>query len=195
MTHPEENLHLWRLMAEESECFEHPYPFLTDHARFTYFRQREPNLYYVPHEDFACTVTLMAGLPGSGKDTWLSRNRREWPVVSMDVIRDELGIEPTDNQGRVAQLAQERCRELLRSGISFSFNATNVMRQTRGRWLELFADYRARIEIIYLEPPFAEILRHNKTRSGAVPEGVIQRLADKCEPPTWLECNQLAVSE
>lgn len=195
MTRPEENLHLWRLMAEESECFDQPYPFLTDHARFTYFRQREPNLYYVPHEDFACTATLMAGLPGSGKDTWLSRNRRELPVISLDDIRDELGIEPTDNQGRVAQLAQERCREFLRSGISFSFNATNIMRQTRGRWLELFADYRARIEIVYLEPPFADILRQNKMRSDAVPEGVIQRLADKCEPPTWLECHQLVVSE
>jgi hypothetical protein len=25
--------------------------------------------------------------------------------------------------------------------------------------------------------------------STAVPEAVILRLADKCEPPTWLECH------
>ena len=63
-----------------------------------FFRQREPNLYYVPHEDFACDVTIMSGLPGSGKDTWLARNRPDLPVVSLDDIRGELGVEPTDNQ-------------------------------------------------------------------------------------------------
>jgi predicted kinase len=195
MTRPEENLHFWKLMAEEAGCYDLPYPFATDHARFTFFRQREPNLHYVPHEDFACSVTLMAGLPGSGKDTWLFRNRADLPVVSLDDIRGELGVEPTDDQGRVAQTAQERCREFLRSGTSFAFNATNTMRQTRGRWLDLFADYNARIEIAYLEPPFENLLRQNKTRSKAVPEPVIRKLADKCEPPTWMECHDLTLSD
>jgi predicted kinase len=194
-TRPEENLHFWKLMAEEADCYDQPFPFATDHARFTFFRQREPNLHYVPHEDFPCTATLMAGLPGSGKDTWLSRNRSEFPVVSLDDIRGELGVEPTDNQGQVAQLAQERCREHLRSGTSFAFNATNTIRQTRGRWLDLFADYNARIEIVYLEPPFQNLLRQNKTRSKAVPEPMIRTLADKCEPPTWIECHDLVVSD
>jgi putative nucleotidyltransferase with HDIG domain len=195
MTRPEENLHFWKLMAEEAGCYDRPYPFATDHARFTFFRQQEPNLHYVPHEDFACTVTLMAGLPGSGKDTWLSKNRTDLPIVSLDDIRGELGVDPTDNQGRVAQEAQERCREFLRSGTSFAFNATNTMRQTRGRWLDLFADYNARIEIVYLEPPFENLLRQNRTRSRNVPEPVIRRLAGKCEPPTWMECHSLVISD
>ncbi|HQZ65511.1 MAG TPA: AAA family ATPase [Planctomycetaceae bacterium] len=195
MSRPEENLHFWKLMAEEVGCYDQPYPFATDHARFTFFRQPQPNLHYVPHEDFTCTVTLMAGLPGSGKDTWLSRNRCDLPVVSLDDIRGELDVEPTDNQGQVAQLAKERCRELLRAGTSFAFNATNTMRQTRGRWLDLFADYNARIEIVYLEPPQESVLRQNKSRSSFVPEQVIRKLADKCEPPTWLECHQLVLSQ
>jgi HD domain len=53
MTRPEENLHFWKLAAEEAGCFERPYPFSSDHARFTFFRNPEPDLYYVPHEDFA----------------------------------------------------------------------------------------------------------------------------------------------
>ncbi|QDU64012.1 HD domain protein [Planctomycetes bacterium Pan216] len=195
MTRPEENLHYWKLMAEEAGCYEQPYPFATEHARFTFFRQREPNLHYVPHEVFACTATLIAGLPGSGKDTWLSRNRSGLPVVSLDEIRGDLGLEPTDDQGRVAQAAQERCRELLRSGASFAFNATNTMRQTRGRWLSLFADYNARIEIVYLEPPLETLLRQNNARSNSVPEPVIRKLAQRCEPPTWIECHSLVTSE
>lgn len=193
MTRPEENLHFWKLLAEDAGCFDQPYPFATDHARFMFFRQREPNLHYVPHEDFSCNVTVMSGLPGSGKDTWLSRNRTDLPVVSLDDIRRELGVEPTDNQGRVAQTAQERCREFLRAGISFAFNATNTMRQTRGRWLDLFADYNARIEVVYLEPPFETLLHQNKARNKSVTEPAIRKLADKCEPPTWIECHSLVM--
>ncbi|MBX3443199.1 MAG: AAA family ATPase [Planctomyces sp.] len=195
MTRPEENLHFWKLMAEEAGCYDQPYPFATNHARFTFFRQRAPNLHYVPHEQFSCTVTLMAGLPGSGKDTWLSRNRADLPVVSLDDIRGEFGVDPTDNQGRVAQEAQERCRERLRSETSFAFNATNTMRQTRGRWLDLFADYNACIEIVYLEPTFEALLRQNRSRGTPVPEPVIRRLAEKCEPPTWIECHKLVISD
>ncbi|MEZ6126989.1 MAG: ATP-binding protein [Planctomycetaceae bacterium] len=190
-----ENLHFWKMMAEETGCLSQPYSFATDHARFTFFRQQEPNLHFVPHEDFACTVTLMSGLPGSGKDTWLSRNRSELPVVSLDDIRGELGVDPTDNQGRVAQVAKERCREFLRSGTPFAFNATNTMRQTRVRWLDLFADYNARIEIVYLEPALDTLLQQNKARKKSVPETVIRSLAEKCEPPTWIECHRLRLKE
>jgi predicted kinase len=191
MTRPEENLHYWKLLAEENGCYEQPYPFANDHARFLFFRQREPNLHYVPHEAFACRVTLLSGLPGSGKDTWLSRNRSDLPVVSLDDIRGELDVEPTDNQGNVVQLARERCREFLRAGRSFAFNATNILKQTRQRWIDLFADYNARIELVYIEPPFDRLLRQNKNRKNPVPEQVVRKLAAKCEPPTWTEGHAL----
>ena len=110
MSRPEENLQYWKLTAEENACYDQPYAFANDHARFTFFRQSEPNLHYVPHEEFACQVTVMSGLPGSGKDTWLSQHRADLPVVSLDDIRSELKVEPTENQGQVIQLARERCR-------------------------------------------------------------------------------------
>jgi len=191
MTRPEENLHYWKLLAEESGCYDRPYPFANDHARFLFFRQREPNLYYVPHEAFACRVTVMSGLPGGGKDTWLARNRTDLPVVSLDDIRGELDVEPTDDQGTVVQLARERCREFLRAGTSFAFNATNILKQTRQRWIDLFDDYNARIELVYVEPPFDRLLRQNKNRQNPVPEQVVRKLASKCEPPTWTECHGL----
>ena len=51
------------------------------------------------------------------------------------------------------RFARERCREHLESGRSFAFDATNIVRQTRRRWIDLFADYDARIEIVYVKPP------------------------------------------
>jgi predicted kinase len=195
MTRPEENLHYWKLLAEENGCYEQPYPFANDHARFLFFRQREPNLHYVPHEAFTYEVTVLSGLPGSGKDTWLARNRSDLPIVSLDDIRGELDVEPTDDQGNVVQLARERCRQFLRAGTSFAFNATNILKQTRQRWIDLFADYNARIELVYIEPPFDRLLRQNKGRKNPVPEQVVRKLAAKCEPPTWAEGHSLLLIE
>jgi predicted kinase len=194
MSRPEENLHFWELSAEENDCFSKPYSFANDHARFLFYRQANPDRYYVPHEEYRCTVTMMSGLPASGKDTWLARNRNTLPVLSLDDIRSELDVEPTDNQGGVIQHAKERCRELLRSGTSFAFNGTNLLRQTRQRWIDLFADYGARVEIVYLEPPLSTILERNKRRERSVPEQVIRELGAKCEPPTWTEAHHLVLS-
>jgi putative nucleotidyltransferase with HDIG domain len=191
MGRPEENLHYWKLMAEENGCFEVPYPFQNDQARFLFYRQPNTDLQYVPHEGYRCTVTMLSGLPGSGKDRWLAANRGDLPVVSLDDIRTELDVEATDNQGMVIQHAKERCRESLRSGKSFAFSATNLLRQTRQRWIDLFANYGARVEIVYVEPPFSQILSQNKRRERPVPENVILDLAGKCEPPTLTEAHNL----
>lgn len=196
MGRPEENLHLWKLACEEHDCFTQSYPFANYQARFVFFRAADEakNLHYVPHEDFTCEVTLMAGLPGSGKDTWLARHRDDRPVVSLDDVRSELSVDPTDDQGEVVQLAQERCREHLRAKRSLAFNATNLVRQTRKKWIDLFADYGARIEIVWVEPSLDTVLKQNRQRMKPVPEKVIRKLAGKYEPPTWSEAHSVVYS-
>ena len=89
----------------------------------------------------AIKVTLLAGLPGSGKDTWLTRNR---PEVSLDDLRAELDVDVTGNKGEVVQAGREECRKHLCAKRDFAFNATNSVRQTRKRWIDLFTDYEAR---------------------------------------------------
>src|SRR5262249_21510733 len=190
---PEEDVHLWRLVAEENDCLDRPYPFANDHARFLFYRQGQPNPHAVPFAAHRCTVTMMSGLPGSGKDAWLAANRPDLPVVSLDEVRGDLHVDATDDQGRVIQVARERCRGLLRARRSFAFNATNLVRQTRRRWIDLFADYDARIELVYIEPPLAVILGRNGRRDRPVPEGVIRELAGKCEPPTLTEAHGLTI--
>jgi predicted kinase len=188
---PEENLELWRLVAEENGCFDQPYAFANDQARFMFYAGKLSSLHYTPHEDYCCTVTIMSGLPGSGKDTWLATYRPELPVVSLDELREEAEVAPTDDQGEVIQLARERCREHLRAGRHFAFNATNTIRQTRKRWVDLCADYGARIELVYLEPPLPIILEQNARRARPVPTRAIERLIDKLEPPTLTESHAL----
>ncbi len=190
---PEENLHLWRMVAEEHGCLDAPYAFVNDQARFLFFREQLSSLHYTPHENFRARVTMMSGLPGAGKDTWLARHRPGMPVVSLDALREELDVEPGQNQGRVIQAAREQCREHLRAGRDFAFNATNLTRLTRGRWIDLFADYSARVEMVYLEPPLEVVLAQNRQRPEPVPETVILRLVDKLEPPSITEGHGLEI--
>jgi predicted kinase len=191
MSRPEENIHLWKMVAEENECFEKPFSFANDHARFLFYRNALSSLPYTPREDYRCTVTLMSGLPGSGKDTWLARNCPGLPVVSLDELRAELDVDVTANQGEVIQAARESCREFLRAGKDFAFNATNTMRLTRKRWIDLFADYAARVELVYVEPPLTVIYEQNERRTKPVPKQAIHRLGEKLEPPTWAEAHAL----
>ena len=191
----EDTLNLWKECADENKCLDHPFVFPNDQARFLFFKNPLHSIHYVPHEEYRCVVTMVAGLPGSGKDTWL-KNNYEGPVVSLDGIREDLDIDPTDNQGEVAQAARAKCCEYLRSKTSFAFNATNLLRQMRQKWINLFADYGARIELVYIEPPSLElIIEQNKKRERVVPESVIRSLADKCEPPTITEVHGLVIKD
>lgn len=191
MGRPEENIHLWKMVAEECQCFDKPYAFANDHARFLFYRDALSSLHYTPREEYRCTVTLLSGLPGSGKDTWLARHRPKVPVVSLDDLRVHLEIDATENQGEVIQAAREKCRELLRAGCDFAFNGTNTIRQTRKRWIDLFAEYGARVELVYIEPPLPMILQQNQRRTSPVPAQVIHHLLDKLEPPTRTEGHSL----
>jgi predicted kinase len=191
MTRPEDNIHLWRMVAEENNCYDRPYPFANDHARFLFYRDALSSLHYQPCEEYRCTVTLMSGLPASGKDTWLAEQRPGLPVVSLDDLRTELAVDATDNQGKVVQAARESCRAHLRAGRDFAFNGTNTVRQTRKRWVDLFTDYGARVEVVYVEPPLPVILQRNERRNKPVPRHIIERLVNKLEPPTWAEAHSV----
>ena len=186
-----ENLEFWKIAAEENGCFDQPYPFANDSARVAYYRGTLSSLHYVPREEHRCRVTMMSGLPGAGKDTWLNEERPELPMVSLDELRTELDVEATDDQGQVIQAARDACREYLRAGRDFAFNATNTMRQTRKRWIDLFLDYGARVEVVYVEPPLKVIFEQNKRRSKAVPSSAMRKLVAKLEPPTWTEAHEL----
>jgi len=193
LTRHEDTLDLWRDLALEHDCYEKAFAFANDQARLLLFRDELSSLHYVPHAEYKCSVTLMSGLPGSGKDTWLAKNKPEMPVVSLDGIREELDVTATDNQGQVVQSARERCREHLRAKRDFAFNATNLTQQMRKRWIDLFIDYGARVEIVYIEPPLSTILKQNKERENNVPERVIHRLLEKLEVPTLAEAHAVTI--
>jgi putative nucleotidyltransferase with HDIG domain len=182
---------LFRELCQELECYRAPRSFATPHSRFVYFQHLKGDPNYQAYDTTKFEVTLLAGLPGTGKDTWLQGNRGDLPVISLDEIRKELRISPEETQGEVVQLAKERARRLMRQEQSFIWNATNVTKMMRQQLVELFVAYGARVRIVYLDAPLRTIFQRNRARQEYVPEHVIERLVDKLEPPDATEAHEV----
>jgi len=182
---------LFRDYARERGCLEAPYPFASDHSRFLYFRKAGNDPPYAAYDDTRCQVTLLSGLPGAGKDHYLRHSLPGLPVVSLDALREALGASPSGAQGAVIDEARERAREHLRAGRDFAWNATNLIRPMRERLIDLFAGYGARVRIVYLEVPWAEMARRNAGRSRPVPDAVLRRMAANLEVPDRTEAQQV----
>jgi predicted kinase len=186
-----DNVALFTEYCREHDCLDHPRSFASAHARFLYFRDERRHPDSAAHDDCRAEVVALSGFPGAGKNHWIAHHLPDWPVVALDDIRRELDVDPRESQGEVLNAARAQAREYLRQGRSFVWNATNLSRQVRGNWLGLFADYRARVRIVYLEVPEAVLLRQNRQRAHAVPAAVIERLLDRWEVPDLTEAHQV----
>ena len=177
----------------ELGCLSKPYPFPSDHSRFLYFRRPGRDPAYMAYDDTAGRAIMMHGLPGAGKDAYIDKYLPLLPVVSLDTIREELGIPAGKPQGAVIQLARERAREHLRVGADFIWNATSISRAQRETTIALFTAYNARVEIVAVEVDFALHEEQNRARDAAkvVPERAIARMLERWEYPDLTECHQL----
>jgi putative nucleotidyltransferase with HDIG domain len=188
-----ERIDFFEAYCIEQECYGQPRAFATDAARFRYFHRDDVSPLYVPFEDAICEVTLMSGLPGMGKDSYISRHCPDMPVVSLDDIRRAHKLKPDDKSatGWVAQQAKEQARVYLRAKQDFVWNATNITRQMRSQLIDLFADYGARVKIVYVEKPYNEWQAQNRDREYAVPAAVLNKLLHKLEVPLLSEAHEV----
>jgi len=182
-------IELFREYCAEQECLNAPRKFPSNHSRFLYFRTpgRDPN--YLAHDETTCTATLMSGLPGSGKSTWL--DRQGLPQVSLDAIRIELGTGPVGNQGPVLQAAREQARAYLREGRDFAWNATNLNQELRTPLVDLFTSYGAAVRIVYVEAEHDTLFRQNEARTAEVPRQAIDRMMERWEVPSPAEAQEV----
>jgi predicted kinase len=165
------------------DLLESPWPFPSAEARLAYLRSGpQGSPWHAPQPASGSRMVLLSGLPGSGKDT-LARDRfGDLPVVSLDAIREEMGVGPLDDQGRVRQAGIEAARVHLRRGEDFVWNATCLSRAVRQKICGLALDYDARIEAVSIDVPLGTALARNAGRETPVPAPAILRLAAKREP-------------
>ncbi|MBV8389861.1 MAG: AAA family ATPase [Mucilaginibacter sp.] len=179
--------------CQENDCWGKPREFVSAEAKMYYMQHDNAYLDYVPFEEPMAEVILMSGLPGAGKDTFIKKHYHDWPVISLDDMRTERGISPTDKtgNGQVIQEAKEQARGYLRKQKSFVWNATNTTNQMRTQLIDLFVSYKAKVIIVYIEVPYQSLHGQNKNRDAIVPVSVLDKLAYKLEVPTLWEAHEV----
>lgn len=183
---------LFEELCKENECFGIQREFTSGYGRFLYLNKSEVAPDYVPFDDLKFDVHVMCALPGSGKDHYINRHF-DLPILSLDDLRREHGIKPTDKKrnGQIIQLGKERAKGFMRARKSFVFNATNITSEMRGKWIKLFSEYGGRVKIVYLEVPYSVLMKQNKNREHPVPETVLHQMLRKWEVPSAKEAHEL----
>lgn len=178
-----EKIELCRVIAQEAQCLNGPYSFKDAYTKHAYLSGRnvasDQSLYRASWGE----VILLSGLPGTGKDTWIREHLPEYPMISLDEIRSEMKIKPTDHQGVIIQEAQEQAKVYLRKHQPFVWNATNITRDTRQKQISLFERYGASVRIIYLETGWSTQIERNCGREAEVPVEAIEKMLGKTVPP------------
>jgi predicted kinase len=139
---------------------------------------------------------MLCGLPGTGKDFFIKKPENtmdDLPILSLDDIRREHKIKPTDKKGngQVIQMGKEKAKEYMRSKTNFIYNATNITSDMRSKWISLFNDYGAYVKIVYLEVPYETLLSQNKNREYPVPDDIVEKMIGKLDVPTYKEAHNV----
>lgn len=185
--------------TKELALWEHPYVFANLYTKFQFFQKEDLWQGGQLYDNTTFDVILMAGLPLAGKDTWITQNngklspKEKLPIVSLDDLREKMGIPPTKASGKIVQEALELSRGYLRRRQPFIWNATNLLQDTRQKLVRLFAGYGARVHILYLEVPYQELLRRNRTRPRHIPEAVLDNMIRKLEVPAPWEAYKVTL--
>ncbi|MBK5721062.1 AAA family ATPase [Dysgonomonas sp. Marseille-P4677] len=188
-----ESLDLFEMFCKEQECWGKALEFPTPNARFEYFNTIDGYVGYVPFDNFKCEVTMIAGLPGMGKDHYVKSLKSDIPVISLDAIRHNHKYSPSDKSvtGRVVQEAKEQARKYLRKKQSFIWNATNITRLMRQQLVDLFTLYGAKVKIVYVEKPYSIWRAQNLKRDSPVPENILDKMLRKLEIPQLTEAHEV----
>ena len=185
-------LEVFKELGVENDCFDTPYIFHSDYDRFEYFRKEDnfPNTQLYPEYNFE--ITMLCGLPASGKDSFIVGMNEDLPIVSMDDLRKEMKIKPTDNQGKIIQAAKERSREYCRKKQSFIWNATNLTKQVRSSLISIWLPYKPKIKIVFLHKNINQIVKDNALREekDIVPTKKIWEMHQRLEFPDIQEVHE-----
>lgn len=183
-----DDIEVFRLLAEEQGCLATPKAFVDDYTRMAYFRGAKVLPEFALHQPYqGSQVIVMAGMPASGKNTWVASTHPRLPVVSFDDARSELGLAHGKNEGQVAHAAVDKAKGLLRDRADFVWNATHLSRQMRKKTLDLLYAYGASVTVCYLEQPEREIYRRNTQRDTSLRNKDLERMLYKWEVPTPIE--------
>jgi predicted kinase len=129
------------------------------------------------------TLTLLCGIPGSGKS--FITGRLDGKVVSTDALRKFLwGSESVVEHDRlVFDIIKSVIEYLLDKKDSVVLDATNLTRRRRKTMIDIARRYQAGVTVLWIDCPLEVALARNAARDRKVPVPVIKALYKSIEEP------------
>lgn len=128
-------------------------------------------------------MTILVGLPASGKTKWAMQNRSKNDVV---VCRDDLRMmnygvwfgDPID-ENFITKQEKQMIISAFENGQSVISANTNLNKSNVQGLVNLASQFQAEVEFIYLELPPSTLIEYDKNRDKSVGAKVINRMASK----------------
>jgi predicted kinase len=143
------------------------------------------------------TLTLLRGLPGSGKSTWAKEQVAKDPTKTVRVNKDDLramlhaGVWKGDKTERlVLAVRDDIVHEALAGGIDVIVDDTNLEPKHEQELREIASDYKAKFIVneSFLDVPLKDCIKNDLKRPNSVGHKVINKmhikyLSEKWKPP------------
>ena len=139
-------------------------------------------------------LTMMLGLPRSGKTTWIEKNLEDNIVVSNDWIREKILHAPYSKAiyPAIWMITDATLRILLSQGKNCILDGVNATKYEREFFVDLARECGAQIRMIYINILLETCLERNRTQQGAkLPEEKLRSMAQRFEIPSKNEYDYL----
>lgn len=191
----EDSLKIWDRVYEIGIEFNELFPYhkeACDYLKKLVFKQKvtldEPQ-----------HITVMVGLPGAGKDTYIAKNLPNAINLSRDIIRYEMGfckegekkLLSGEQEALVTKEFNKRLIEAVENKQEVVINNINLKRKYRDSYKELLKDYNIAWDYVYIEAP--SLATNISRRDGQIDANVFVTLIDSFDFPDADEYNSLTV--
>jgi len=134
-------------------------------------------------------LTMMCGLPRSGKSTWIQENQGNAIIICPDRVRLKVfGVQFYRGAEQfvwgftngMANLILEQKKDII-------VDATNINYKQRRAWFNIAADYCDKVRIVWFKTSIKECKARNEKsdKNNRVPPEVIDRMARDFEDPIY----------
>lgn len=133
-------------------------------------------------------IVLAIGLPGSGKSTYFAR--KGITPLSSDLVRQLLFDDPAEQRlpAAVFGILRHLLTARLAAGARVTYvDATNLTRRDRRHFFKIAERFGCAVDALYFDVPVEVCLARNGRRRRRVPVEVIERMAQRLQPPTSQE--------
>ncbi|MDQ6665588.1 MAG: AAA family ATPase [Acidobacteriota bacterium] len=130
-------------------------------------------------------IVITAGLPGSGKSTWLARLGVN--AISSDAIRQMLADDITDQtiHARVFATVRYILRHRIAIGRPLTYvDATHSTVEERRPYINIGRSYGCDVEAVFFDVPLEICRQRNRLRERKVPDEAMEMMGAKLIVPS-----------